>query len=285
MKINLIGIPTNLGANYSGTEILPSYMRENGLIKKMKDKGIEIDDFGDIELPIIQPRHNIPPIRNYPGPRIVWDEIVRTSKPLFKENTFSLLLGGDCSIIVGTVTNLYKQFGEDCHVLIIDAHVDDLAPNSEQCVGAAAMGLWFLTNQNKFWPHLLPGSLFTVLGSQENPKTNQSISTISLQQLRENGIKESMTNILSSIGNKKKIFIHFDVDVINEIDMPAAYMPSKIGLSLQEANILLNELVSDSRVIGMELTEFSPLKDPAGDVTSKLIETLVTIFDKRSVGK
>ncbi|MBM6618953.1 arginase family protein [Bacillus suaedaesalsae] len=280
MKVNVVGVPTNMGALFSGTELSPMALREAGLISKLEEVS-EVTDYGDITLPNFLPRHNTPPIRHYPGPRLVWEEL--TKAKLFEENVFSLILGGDCSIIVGTTTNLTEKFGEDVHVIVIDAHVDDVAPEPENCVGAAAMGLWFLTHANIFWPKHLSANNFTVIGCQTG-YTQTAVDPISLPLLRQFGIHAAVQRVLEKCGKDTKILLHLDVDVINEKEMPAAYSPSKEGLTYQECSMLLKELLKDPRLVGLEVTEFSALKDDRGIEAEKLVNFIVnTIASKREL--
>lgn len=269
MKVNIVGVPTNMGAFFSGTEMCPKALREAGLVQKLREH-IEVQDRGDIEIPDFLPRHNTPPVRNYPGPRLVWDELGKDK--LFEEDEFTLILGGDCSIIVGTVTNLNQVFGEDVHVIVVDAHVDDIGPSPENCVGAAAMGLWFLTHENMLFSKAthLSANHFTVIGCQTG-YTQTAIDTVSLPLLREFGIHATVRSVLEKCSLNTKILIHLDVDVIHAEDMPAAYAPSKEGLTYQECIILIKELLKDPRVIGLEITEFSAIKDDKGTEAEKLV--------------
>ncbi|WP_134702762.1 arginase family protein [Ammoniphilus sp. YIM 78166] len=129
MRIKVIGVPTFSGALYPGTENAPQAIRVAGLIDRLLDGGCDVEDVGDLELPPYLPRHNIEPIRNWPAPRQVWEAMAKQSHTLFSAGTFSLILGGDCSIIVGSVECLGKEWGSQVYVLSIDAHIDAIAPS------------------------------------------------------------------------------------------------------------------------------------------------------------
>jgi arginase len=277
MKVRLLGVPTYAGAFSSGTELTPGAFRGHGLVQKLEDADINVTDLGDVSLPDYLPRHNTPPIRNYPGPRIVWENVQRSYPHLFVEGEFSLIIGGDCSLIVGTASNLHQIYGEDIHILLIDAHIDNLAPSNENCVGAAAMGLWFLTNDNMAWPKPsgLRGANFTVAGVQDTSNMSVGFNIITLERLLENGIQNEIKKLKDSLPVDKKILVHLDVDAIKKDDMPAAYIPSEHGLTLAQCSTLLREILFDDRVIGMEITEFSALKDPAGEQVEKLSRLIV----------
>lgn len=276
MKINLIGVPTFSGSLYSGTETAPTALRQAGLKDLLQISNVEINDLGDISLPSYLPRHNIPPIRNWPSPRIIWEELINKSQEIFNLEGFSLILGGDCSIITGTTHGLYSLYKDKVYVICIDAHLDALKPSPDTCVGTAAMGLWFLCNHNMFYnkPTEFNSSNIFVLGTQESYQENYGISLYSLSKLRSLGIKASVYKLLAGIPRDSKIFIHFDLDAITKDELFSVYAPSDNGFSIKEAKKLLSYLVQDSRVIGMEITEFSAIKDERGTEAKKVVNIL-----------
>lgn len=276
MKIRLIGVPTFSGSLYSGTETAPTALRHAGLKDLLRKSNLEVHDLGDISLPSYLPRHNIAPVRNWPSPRIIWEELINKSQEIFSLEDFSLILGGDCSIITGTIQGLYNLFRDKVYVICIDAHLDALKPSPDTCVGAAAMGLWFLCNHNMFYnkPAEFNSSNVFVLGTQENYEENYGISLYSLNNLRLQGIKASVYNLLTKIPKDSKIFIHFDLDAITKDELSAVYAPSDNGFSIKEAKELLSYIVQDSRVIGMEITEFSAIKDESGTEAKKVVNIL-----------
>ncbi|NDK56497.1 arginase family protein [Pontibacter fetidus] len=263
--IQLVGIPTFAGALYPGTEATPVALRSHGLLQTIADAGITVSDFGDIALPTDLPRHNVPPVRNWPAPRMVWETIVAQGSSWFDPEKFNLLLGGDCSIVVGVADHLAKLYGDKLYLLVIDAHVDVVKPDPNVCVGAAAMGLWFLTNKNLLWPkpETINPEQITVVACQNPPAETYGIQTITLEQLRQS-IKQTIVSVLSNIPEDAKILIHFDVDSVGKDEMPAAYAPSETGLTIVECHELLTNIIADPRTIAMEVTEFSAIKDEDG---------------------
>ncbi|MBC5774392.1 arginase family protein [Pontibacter sp. KCTC 32443] len=279
--IQLIGIPSFAGALYPGTDETPAALRKQGIQALLEQNGLPVSNWGDVVLPSYLPRHDIAPVRNWPAPHMVWEAIIKQGSSWFAPEKFNLLLGGDCSIIVGVADYLAKLYGEKLYLLIIDAHVDVVKPEPELCVGAAAMGLWFLTNENLLWqkPVSVDAGQIKVLGCQNPPAETYGITTITLQQLRQN-IKNVSEAILASIPEDGRVLIHFDVDVIGKAEMPAAYAPSETGLTIAEAHELLTYLVADPRTIGMEVTEFSALKDTDGSNARSLVRLLADTLSK-----
>jgi hypothetical protein len=74
------------------------------------------------------------------------------------------------------------------------------------------------------------------------------------------------------------IFVHFDVDVLRDSVMPAAYSPNPNGVDLGLAQQTLQCILSDSRVRGIEITEFCPIKDRDGSAAQLIVDLLRRSF-------
>jgi len=270
----------NSGGFYTGAEMTPKTLREAGLIEELDKRGVNVLDIGDVSIPSYIPRHNIPPIRNWPGPRVVWDEICHQSKDWFNEDEIVLIFGGDCSIVTGTMHSLYRRYAEDIHLVVIDAHIDDYKPSADRCLGAAGMGLWFLLEENDFINSLkgFNGSNITIVGYQHESEINQDVKKHSLSELREKGLSPVIQKVLKEIPQNRKILVHLDIDAISKEELYAVYSPSNTGLSILETTKILREILADSRTAGMELTEFFPPFDGDGSQAKKLINMLVEVF-------
>ena len=75
-----------------------------------------------------------------------------------------------------------------------------------------------------------------------------------------------------------KILLHFDVDVLHRDCMSAAYSPSAQGLNAEEARELLALVLADPRVVALEVTEFSDLRDVDGSQAQFLAELLANVL-------
>lgn len=285
MKINTIGIPSYAGALYSGTEAAPQALRSANLVERLQSSGWDVSDFGDLQSGPTSVRHNIPPLRNWPLPRVVWDTILQdTSHDWFSSDDLEMILGGDCSIVVGSFQRMVSKYGEKARLIVIDAHFDGVMPRADKCLGAAASGLWFLTHDSLLWNNPYPTNpeQIRVLGCQQMPDQTYGIGVASLVQMRETGVRETVASLLAEVPEDAKILIHFDVDVIGQNEMPAAYSPSEDGLTLHECHSLLQELFRDKRTVGIEITELSALRDGNGECARSIVSLLSDHLQERS---
>jgi len=59
-----------------GTENDAAAYRDAGLSERLGAAGWNAIDEGDLEVPSYLPHHTVPPVRNWLGPRVVWDLLV-----------------------------------------------------------------------------------------------------------------------------------------------------------------------------------------------------------------
>ncbi|MGJ7913294.1 arginase family protein [Neobacillus sp. LXY-1] len=276
MKINIFSIPSNAGALYKGTELAPEVLLKRNLVGKLEERGLQVQNMGDIGDFSNLPRHNVEPIRNWPAPRMVWDAILEKSDEIFDPDFFSIILGGDCSIEVGTFTAFQKVFGDKSHLLVLDAHIDSIEPNGDRCVGAAGMGLWFLTQDRKVWRKEEPvnASDVSIIGPNSNTQNHYGFKVV---PILEHTNMEPVIALLHEMSPDAKILVHFDVDLLDQSIMPSAYSPNMTGLSFQHAKELLSIILSDPRVKGMEVTEFAANKENDGTSANTIVDLLCCI--------
>ncbi len=274
---HILGVPLRTGSLYPGNENDAQPYRDAQLIARLRAAGCKAFDDGDIAIPSYLPHHSIPPIRSWPGPRIAWDCVRERIAPYLQQaGQVPLLIGCDCSVVVGTTQALMSVSGKDVHVLYVDGDFDDAAPDAEHCQSAASLAVWLLTHASPFWtgPALRPSQV-TVIGWSNPSRSNPpGIGSVSLADVRRLGSREAARQTLAAIPESAPILLHFDVDVFQMLEMPAAYFPHPEGLSLSEGKDLLGVLLKDPRIRIIEVSEYAALRDLDQRWVNKLVELL-----------
>ena len=85
-----------------------------------------------------------------------------------------------------------------------------------------------------------------------------------------------MRDVLQAIPPNASILVHFDIDVVQQRDLPAAYFPHQEGLSLGETGELLDAVLSDERVRVVEISEYAVLRDTVGQSAIKIAGLLAS---------
>jgi arginase len=274
---HVLGAPLRTGSLVPGNEDDARAYRDAQLLARLHAAGCRAVDDGDLPIPSYLPHHSIPPIRNWPGPRIVWDCVSEHLNPYLQQpGHVPLLIGCDCSIVVGTTQALRRVAPDDVHLLYVDGDFDDAPPDPKRSQSAAAMAVWLLTHDSPFWagPALKP-SRVTVIGTTGESRSDQAgMRSVSLADVRQAGPRAAARQVLQAIPPSAAILLHIDVDVVQQRDMPAAYFPHPEGLRWTEAQDLLGELFGDPRLRIVELSEYASLRDPDLSCASKLVDLL-----------
>jgi arginase len=281
---HVLGVPLRTGSLYPGNENDAQAYRDVQLVARLQAAGCQALDDGDVAIPSYVPHHQVPPIRNWPGPRIAWDCVSERILPwLQRPGHVPLLIGCDCSVVIGTTQALMRASSEGVHVLYIDGDLDAAAPDPAHCHSAAAVGVWLVTHGSPFWtgPPLKPSQI-TVIGWNSASPSEQagvgSVGSLPLADVRRLGIREAARQALEAIPASASVLLHFDIDVLRKQDMPAAYFPHADGLTLPEAAELLGTLLRDPRIRIIEVTEYASLRDLDQRCLIRLVDLLAEVL-------
>jgi arginase len=275
----VLGVPLRSGSLYPGSENDAQVYRDAHLIDRLRSAGLEVIDEGDVAIPNYLPHHSVPPIRSWPGPRIAWECVAERVGPHLERGEVPLLIGCDCSVVVGTTQALMKAAGADrVHVIYVDGDFDDAPPEAARVNSAASVGVWLLTHESPFWAGpVLKETQVTVMG-WTNPSRSSSgrASAVSRQDVEGMGGRTAAQRVLDGIPKDAAVVLHFDIDVMRAAEMPAAYFPHEQGLTLGETAELMRVLLQDPRVRIIEVSEYAALRDGNQQQINKLIDLMVS---------
>ncbi len=294
-NITIFEFPFNLGLTKKehetepGVKKLPDWLRKFGFHEKIQPKNIfrlESPNYAmdyDEETGVKNP-----------------DQIIGYAKKQStlilenaRKNNFNILLGGDCSILIGTAIAL-KQIG-NFGLFYLDGHTDYIPPRLSTSGGAAGMDLAIvsglghekLTNINSQKPYILEENIFCVGNAEIDDEgyvgeiMNSDIHYFDLYKLRENGFRKTSESFLDLISEKNLdgFFIHFDVDVLNDSIMPCVDSRMEDGIDYNDLKEILQPLIHDEKCFGMEITILDPDYDPNGGYIKLFIENLIKIIN------
>ena len=203
---------------------------------------------------------------------------------------FPLVLGGDCSILLGSLLALRRRgrFG----LLFVDGHADFYQPEAEPTGEAASMDLALVTGRGPEVVSNIEGRRPLVrdhdvvvfaardaeqaaeYGSQPVPST---IRLIALDEIRRRGIDDATRDAITHLDRDSLdgFWIHVDVDALDDAVMPAVDYRMPGGLSLAELTTILRSAVASQRAVGLELTIFNPRLDADGSLARDLVRAVV----------
>ena len=202
-----------------------------------------------------------------------------------------VVLGGDCTVGVGTVAGLQDRAAR-LGLVYVDRHADLNVPDSTvdgalDWMGVAHMlhidgtvdGLAALASHR---PMLSSGQIsFLGLG----PHTDFEAEVISDRRLPVVDVQRTASDplgsaraALSPLSACDGLAVHFDVDLVDFLDAPLAENTDRGSApSLTACGVMLGELLADTRVRALTVTEFNPHHGAQdGSTTKRLLETLVS---------
>lgn len=234
-------------------------------------------------------------VRNAASIRSYSERLAGSVKDLVAEDTFLLVLGGDCSILLGTMLGLRRKgkYG----LVFIDGHRDFQNPEISDTGGAAGMDLALatgrgprsLTHFDEF-ESLVEDDTVVALGFRDEDDCGGNegraldeteIHQIDLDSCRKLGADQVVEQILEVMKETQPggFWIHLDVDVLDTDIMPSVDSPAPGGMTYEELAALLLPLVQDSRAAGMQITIYDPARDPSGAVGQALVAWLAMLFE------
>ena len=274
---HVFGVPLRSGSLLPGNENDAQAYRDVHLLARLQAAGCKAVDDGDVTIPSYLPHHSIPPIRSWPGPRIVWNCVSERITPVLQRSgQVPLLIGCDCSVVVGTTQALLHASSQEIRVLYIDGDFDDSPPDSRRSQSAASCAVWLLTNNSPFWagPALRPSQV-SVIGWTNASRSGQAgINSISLADIRRSKPREVAQQVLQSVPASASLLVHVDIDVLQSREMPVAYFPHAEGMTLSELGELLGVLLKDPRIRIIEISEYAALRDFEQVSGGKLVDVL-----------
>src|SRR5947209_18908828 len=110
MRIRVIGVPMDLGADRRGVDIGASAIRYAGLNDHLRSLGHTVHDLGNLVVPQPESQPLGNPKLKYLEPIIqVCEELAHTVTATLQDEEFPLVMGGDHSIALGSVSGVDRQ--------------------------------------------------------------------------------------------------------------------------------------------------------------------------------
>jgi arginase len=212
-----------------------------------------------------------------------------------KLRRFPLVLGGDCSILVGNALALRRRgtFG----LMFLDGHADFYQPEASPTGQGADMDLALVTGRGPAMVAQIDGfdryfrdddvallgfrdgDEYAANGSQDVRDTG--ILSIDLARLREIGAEAAAEQGLARLlrHDLAGFWIHLDVDVLDDDVMPAVDFRMPGGVSFAELGTLLTAACRTGHCVGMDVTIFNPTLDPDGSIARNLVDCLAAALD------
>ncbi len=298
-KVDLIGVPMDLGAGRRGVDMGPSAFRIARLVERIAALGMEVHELGDIEVPIPEMLQTGTDNARFLA------EIAAVCNALYERVLGSLgasclpiVLGGDHSLSVGSVAGTAaaaRAAGAPLGLIWVDAHADMNTPETSPSGNVHGMPLAACLGRG-------PRDL-TSIGDGETSASAKRTVLLGIRNLdekekqivRDSGVHAyTMTEI-----DRRGIFVvfqealelatvdgawlhlSFDLDSVDPSIAPGVGTPVRGGLSYREAHLIMEMAAECGALATLDLVEVNPILDTRNVTAELAIELTLSAIGQR----
>lgn len=289
-KLVLLDAPSNLGLRPPADGVVPGCYK---LPWALRDRGLLTRLGGEEGGSLVPPRYvsTWQPEDGDRNTEAIADFSLRLADRVqaLTSERLVVVLGGDCSILLGNALALKRQgrYG----LVFLDGHSDFRHPRNASAIGAAAgEDLAIVTGQGDsrlidlegLGPYVCEEDVHIVgvrpfdVYLEELAHTRISVTTSLEAEARGSKI---LPEVLDTVTRETAGFwIHLDLDALNASEMPAVDSPEPEGLTFGALTSLLKGLLESPTCVGMEVTIYAPDLDPEGIYAERIVACLEEAF-------
>lgn len=290
--VDLLSVPSDLGANIEGSGRGPEVLRQAFMQNKDLHERIHLLHKAEIQVPCRR--------KENPSPKFekeilsVCTELRDQVYDTLEKNNFPLVLGGDHSLAVGSIFGVSRYCIErdlSLGVIWLDAHADMNTPTSSQTGNIHGMplatvlgyGYHSLLELAQGYTFIEPKNVSLVgvrsIDRQEQVILEDSqIKYYNMDEVRRRGSAPISQEILKEIiGRVDRIHLSFDLDVMDPSLVPSVSTPESGGLLWDEASDFLKIIADSNKLLSMDIVEYNPdfeQDDKGIQFTHKILEEI-----------
>jgi arginase len=271
----VVGAPSSAGAYAPGQEDAPAALRDAGLLERLAGAGLDVRDLGDLPRFRWRPDRADPAAQNLAQVVAAAARVRDAAAEAIGRGDFVLVLGGDCTVGVGTVAASARAGGET-GLVYLDMHADMNVPASVADGALDWMGVAHMLALDGCWPGLRdlgprvplldPGAI-VVLGQEGDQATawerdaiaRLGVACVPAAHLRADPSAAAAVALARLPPGCTRLLVHFDVDVVDFTDAPLSENTGRnIGAPLAAALAALTAVLGDERAGALTVTELNP---------------------------
>lgn len=295
---SIIGVPSSAGGRRTGQEGAPAALRSAGLVERLRARGLDIEDLGDLPAVSFRPDPEHPRQQNLELVVDVARQVADRVDQALAAGRVPIVLGGDCSLSLGVVSGLLGHASR-LGLVYFDGDVDLNTPETTQTGIFDGMVMAHLLGRGApelagIGPRqpLLSEEDITLFGfdvssgwidrAELEALESSRMSKYPVDRVRAHPAetaKEAMSRLES---RSEAIVVHFDVDVM---DFPAVDVPHPNGLDIDSAIAALQIFVASSMCAAIVVTELNAERDQDAAYADSLVRGLVDALGSPRVVK
>ena len=293
-KIALIGAPSSAGAFSAGTEKAPAALRAAGLVERLQGAGFEVTDYGDCGPRLFADDEEHRRARNLTEIVAGLNDLKTRAEVAMKSGALVLVLGGECVQAIGLLTGA-RRYYKHINLLWFDRDADLNTPATTPSGRIDGMVVAHIIGKGapelvRFWgePPLVREPDITLFGiARLDPPEQELLSRsplrhVNASDIQARGAAASATDALNHLhADSREFVLHLDLDVIAQEEFPPVVVPGTGGLSFEDVRAALKVILGHKNLVGLDIAQYNPDKDPNGDGAKKLVDLLVESLSAR----
>ncbi len=300
--IDLIGAPTDIGADNRGGSMGPEALRVAGLQEALERLGYTVTDRGNLTGPANPNRGPVDGYRHLEETAL-WCEQARDAvRGALDNERMPILLGGDHSLAIGSIAGVAAHCaaaGKPLSVLWLDAHADfntaETSPTGNihgmPLAIAAGRGPDRLTRLGPAVPMLDPARVVqvgvrSVDAMEKTMVVDSGMEVLDMRRIDEIRMRETMKialDKLTALGGH--VHVSFDADFLDPSIAPGVDTAVPGGPTYREAQLCM-EMIHDSGLMAsLDLMELNPACDIENKTARLLVELVESLFGEQILAR
>lgn len=293
-KIALIGAPSSAAAFLAGSEKAPAALRAAGLVERLQNAGYEVIDHGDCAPRLFADDDEHRRARNLKEIVAGLNDLKVRAELAVKSGALVLVLAGDCAQVIGLLTGV-RRYYKHVNLLWFDRDADLNTPASTpsgridgmvvaHVIGRGAPELVRFFGESALVrePDVTLFGLDRLDPPEQEFLSKSPMRHIDAADIQSKGGSASGRDGLAYVhADGHEFVLHLDTDVIANEEFPAVNVPASGGLSLANVRAALTEFAKHKNLLGLDVAQYNPDKDPDGSGAKKLVDLLVEVLSAR----
>jgi arginase len=293
-RLDIIGAPSSAGAYAPGQERAPEAIRAAGLLARLGERGIAVNDRGDVPGFRWRVDRANPRAMNAEAVARVAGSVAKRVQASLVDGAGILVLGGDCTVELGTVAGASAE-SEDLGLVYIDLDTDLNTPDTVEDGALDWMGVAHLLGLNGTTPMLAevgprtpmlrPDQVLLFADDNSTAFERQVIDDRGIEEVRLADVTADPASAARSVvkgwaGRFGRLLVHVDVDVLDFVDFSIAENTRRnTGLRFDQLVAVLRELVASPNWVALTICEVNPdHTDEEGSTLRRFNEALADVL-------
>jgi arginase len=297
--IDLIGVPTDIGAGERGTSMGPEALRVAGIVEALMAHDLLVHDCGNLSGPL-NPWQ--PPEDGYRhlNEVIAWSQTVNQAvHESLKRSHLPIMLGGDHSLALGSISAVARhcrERGKKLRVLWLDAHADfntcTLTPSGNlhgmPVALLCGLGPVALTGIGGHTPAITPDVVRQIGIRSVDPGEKRlvheaGLDVFDMRAIDELGMGQVMDRALDGLDANTHLHVSLDVDFLDPEIAPGVGTTVPGGPSYREAQLCMEMIADTGRLASLDVVELNPALDIRNRTALLVMDLMESLFGKSTL--